>query len=75
MTHSRLNTQTDVVNYSVLCHVLSNSNKMPGTEPKFGHDQLPNFPYKAVFTSHPIIQRYITSVADVVPARTQRLQT
>lgn len=76
IANSRLNTQKDV-NYSVLCTVLklNNSNKMPGTEPKVGHDQFSNFPCNAIFTSHPMIQRCITSIADVVPVRTKRLQT
>jgi len=42
---------------------------MPDTEPKVGHDQFPNFPYNSVFTNHPIIQRCITSVADVIVVR------
>ena len=77
MANSCLNKQKDVVNYSVVCTVLklNSSNKMLGTEPKVGHDQFSNFPYNALFTSHPIIQRCITSTVDVVPVRTHRLQT
>jgi hypothetical protein len=76
---SRLNMQKDVGNYYVTCILcvyvgfvinnLSNSNKMHGTKPELGHDQFPHFSYNSVFTIHPIIQRYITSVVDVVPSR------
>lgn len=38
-------------------------------QPKVGHNQFLNLPYNAVFTNHPIIQRCITSVVDVVPVR------
>lgn len=77
MVDGRLNMQKDIGNYSVVCIVCvyvvfckkrksENLIKCLG-QCKIDHDQFPHFPYNSVFTSHPVIQRYIISEDTVAP--------